>query len=80
MVVSPRTAFFSPYEVVSASEAVGRVCAEMICPYPPGVPVLSPGERITEAAMNALQQAKTSGVRIAYVADQSLATIKVLPR
>ena len=80
VVVSPRTAFFSPYEVVSASEAVGRVCAEMICPYPPGVPVLSPGERITEAAMNALQQAKTSGVRIAYVADQSLATIKVLPR
>ena len=79
VVVSPREAFFSSYEVVPASEAVGRISAEMICPYPPGVPVLSPGERITQAALDALFAARNSGVRIAFVADPTLTTIKVLP-
>ena len=62
-----------------AAEAVGRVSVEMICPYPPGVPVLSPGERITEAALGALFQARDIGVRIAFVADPTLKTLKVLP-
>lgn len=79
VVVSPRDAFFSDYEVVSAANAVGRVSAEMICPYPPGVPVLSPGERITQAALDALFAARDSGVRIAFVADPTLSTLKVLP-
>jgi arginine decarboxylase len=79
VVVSPREAFFSKYEIVPAAEAVGRVSAEMICPYPPGVPVLSPGERITQAALDALFSARDSGVRIAFVADPTLATLKVLP-
>jgi arginine decarboxylase len=79
VVVSPREAFFSSYEVVQAKDSVGRVCAELICPYPPGVPVLSPGEKITQQAFDALMGAKESGVRIAFVADPSLSTIKVLP-
>ncbi|MEY3999736.1 MAG: hypothetical protein RLZZ626_91 [Actinomycetota bacterium] len=79
VVVTPREAFFSAYEVIDSADAVGRVCAEMICPYPPGVPVLSPGERITEAALNALFEARDIGVRIAFVADPTLKTIKVLP-
>ena len=80
VVVTPREAFFSSYEVVDSADAVGRVSAEMICPYPPGVPVLSPGERITEAALNALFEARDMGVRIAFVADPSLKTLKVLPK
>ena len=79
VVVSPRDAFFSAHEVVSADAAVGRVCAEMICPYPPGVPVLSPGERITRQALDALFAARDSGVRIAFASDPSLQTFVVLP-
>lgn len=79
VVVTPREAFFSDYEVVAAKDAVGRVSAEMICPYPPGVPVLSPGERITEAALSALFEARDMGVMIKFVADASLKTLKVLP-
>ncbi len=79
VVVSPRAAFFSDYEVVDAADAVGRVSAEMICPYPPGVPVLSPGELITEAALAALFAARDSGVRIAFVSDPTLQKLKVLP-
>jgi lysine decarboxylase len=79
VVVTPREAFFAGYEVVEAAQAVGRVSAEMICPYPPGVPLLSPGERITQQALDALFQARDSGVRIAFVADPTLKTLKVLP-
>lgn len=78
VVVTPREAFFAKHEVVASADAIGRVSAEMICPYPPGVPVLSPGERITEAALGALFSARDSGVRIAFVADQSLETLRVL--
>jgi arginine decarboxylase len=80
VVVTPREAFFSDYEVVDSADAVGRVSAEMICPYPPGVPVLSPGELITEAALGALFEARDMGVRIAFVADPTLKTLKVLPK
>jgi lysine decarboxylase len=78
VVITPRDAFFAPYEIVDAKDAVGRVSVELICPYPPGVPVLSPGERITQGAMNALIDARDSGTRIAFVSDRSLATFKVL--
>ena len=53
-VVSPREAFFADNETVPASAAAGRVSAELIAPYPPGVPVLAPGELITAAAIESL--------------------------
>src|SRR6266705_722486 len=46
-VLAPREAFFAANETVSAARAVGRVSAELIAPYPPGVPVLAPGELVT---------------------------------
>jgi lysine decarboxylase len=52
----------------------------MICPYPPGVPVLSPGERITQQALDALFEARDTGVRIAFAADRTLETFVVLPK
>lgn len=77
-VVPPRQAFFSPTETIPMADALGRVCAELIAPYPPGVPVLGPGEEITPAAVAALQQARGAGIRIAYAADPTLATIRVM--
>ena len=46
-VLDPRDAFFARPVAVPAHEAVGRVSAELVAPYPPGVPVLAPGERVT---------------------------------
>jgi arginine decarboxylase len=77
-VLDPRSAFFAPAETVAASAAVGRVCAELVAPYPPGVPVLGPGERITSAALSSLQAARADGARIAYAADPTLATLVVI--
>ena len=74
----PREAFFARQETVGADLAVGRVCGELVAPYPPGIPVLAPGELVTEATLTALQAARSAGVRIAYAADPTLATIRVL--
>ncbi len=77
-VLAPREAFFAPNETVSAAAAVGRISAELIAPYPPGVPVLAPGELITAAAVTALREVAADGGRIAYAADPSLATFQVI--
>lgn len=75
---SPREAFFSGTETVSIHQAIERVSAELICPYPPGIPVLLPGERITPAAIEFLQQVSRVGGRISGCSDLSLQTLKVV--
>jgi arginine decarboxylase len=79
-VLAPREAFFAPNETVPAAVAIGRVSAELIAPYPPGVPVLAPGELITAAAVEALREVAADGGRIAYAADPSLQTFQVIAR
>ena len=80
MAIPPREAFFSPNETVVADVAVGRISAELVAPYPPGIPVLAPGEVITADALAALRAARAQGGRIAYAADPSLATFQVITK
>ena len=51
--VPPREAFFAPRERLPLRRALGRTSAELVAPYPPGVPVLAPGERVTEEVLGA---------------------------
>ncbi len=74
----PRQAFFADSAAVPIEHAIGRVSAELIAPYPPGIPVLAPGEEITTEVLTALEQARGTGVRIAYAADSSLTTLRVV--
>lgn len=76
--VTPRAAFFAPAEIVAIGAAVGRTSAELIAPYPPGIPAVAPGERITDDVIAALHRARAAGVRIAYAADPTLATLRVV--
>lgn len=76
--MSPRAAFFAPHESVPADQAVGRVSAELIAPYPPGIPVLAPGELVTEDLVAGLRAVAADGVKVAYAADPTLATIEVV--
>ena len=78
VVTSPRAAFFALHEAVSVEAAIGRTSAELVAPYPPGIPVLAPGERVTAAAVDALRAALAHGTRVAYAADPSLATLRVV--
>ncbi|MGJ5675078.1 MAG: aminotransferase class I/II-fold pyridoxal phosphate-dependent enzyme [Nostochopsis sp.] len=76
--VSPREAFFAATEALPILETTGRVCAEIICSYPPGIPVLMPGEVITQPALEYLQQIQAMGGFISGCADSSLNTITVI--
>ena len=76
--MSPREAFFSPHETVSVKDAIGRISTEIIAPYPPGIPVLVPGEEITKRTIEELRAARRAGVRIAYAADSTLETFQVV--
>ena len=74
---SMRTAYFANTEMVAAEMAAGRISADLIAPYPPGVAVVAPGEVLTEEIVNGLATSKAAGVRIAYATDSTLTTYRV---
>ncbi len=76
--MSPREAFFAAREAVPARAAIGRVAAELVAPYPPGIPAIAPGELVSAELLDALREAGTAGTRLAYCADSSLATVQVV--
>ncbi len=78
--LTPRQAFFAPSETLSITQAVDRISAELVCPYPPGIPVLLPGEQITEDAIANLQQILAAGGMISGCADSTLETLRVVKR
>jgi len=74
---SIREAFFADTEFVKAADAIGRISADLIAPYPPGVAVVAPGEVLTEQIVHGLAATKAAGVRIAYTSDPTLKTYRV---
>jgi arginine decarboxylase len=76
--VTPRDAFFGPAEDVPVKAAAGRVAAEMITPYPPGIPVVLPGERLTEPVLRYLVTGLAAGMNLPDASDPHLETIRVV--
>jgi lysine decarboxylase len=76
--ISMRDAYFAKTEMVSAANAAGRISADLIAPYPPGVAVVAPGEILTLQILEGLKASKDAGVRIAYATDATLATYRVV--
>jgi arginine/lysine/ornithine decarboxylase len=74
----PRDAFFSPFEDIDATDAVGRIAAEQITPYPPGIPAILPGERINQEVIEYLLSGLKAGMTLPDPADPSLKTIRVM--
>ncbi len=58
IVLTPREAYYAPKRTVSLEEAQGKVAGEMVAPYPPGIPLIYPGEIITEEIHQALKRCK----------------------
>ncbi len=77
-VIPPRDAFLGPGETVPASEAIGRISCEAVAGYPPGVPVLLPGERITADVVDYLQELTAVGARLHGAADPTFNTVRVV--
>ncbi|WMX44017.1 aminotransferase class I/II-fold pyridoxal phosphate-dependent enzyme [Streptomyces roseicoloratus] len=76
----PREAFFGEAEHVAARDVVGRISAETISPYPPGVPAVTPGEVINAEVVEYLRSGVAHGLLIPDAADPSLETFRVVAR
>jgi arginine/lysine/ornithine decarboxylase len=74
----PRDAFFGTTEQVCRRDAVGRVAAEILTPYPPGVPAVAPGEVITAQVLDYLATGVAAGMLVPDAVDSSLATLRVV--
>ena len=78
LVVSPREAFLGEADAVEVDAAVGRISCESIAGYPPGIPALLPGERITAELVAYLRELVAAGARLHGAGDPSFRTIHVL--
>jgi lysine decarboxylase len=77
-VMPPRDAFFASVEQVAADDASGRIAAEQITPYPPGIPAVVPGERLNDTVVEYLRSGMAAGMNLPDPADRSLATFRVV--
>ncbi|NYV74353.1 aminotransferase class I/II-fold pyridoxal phosphate-dependent enzyme [Streptomyces sp. UH6] len=76
--IRPRDAFFGNVDHVPADRAAGRVAAETITPYPPGVPAVAPGEVITQEVVDYLRSGVAAGMLLPDAADPELETFRVV--
>ncbi|MEV6843552.1 aminotransferase class I/II-fold pyridoxal phosphate-dependent enzyme [Actinoplanes sp. NPDC051411] len=74
--ITPREAYFADTEQVA--DPVGRISAEMISPYPPGVPAILPGERFDAAVVDYLRAGLAAGMTLPDASDPSLKTFRVV--
>ena len=77
LAMTPREAFFGPQEVVPADDAAGRVAAESLAAYPPGIPNVLPGERLTAETIQYVRRALDLGGSLRGASDRRLRTIRV---
>jgi len=76
--LSPREAFFAPSVALPLAECAARVSAEMVTPYPPGIPVLGPGEAISAEIVAYLHEGARAGLKVHGPEDRSLRTLRVV--
>ena len=76
--MSPQEAFYAEKESVPLEESVGRVCSEFVMCYPPGIPILAPGERITGEVLEYILFAKEKGCQMTGPEDPLIHRLNVL--
>lgn len=77
--LTPRQAFFAPVQTLPLDQAIGQLSGETLCPYPPGIPLILPGEVITAAAIDTLLQIRQAGGKITGCTDTTLAHLAIIP-
>ena len=76
--MTPRDSFFAPSTALPLARCAGLVSAEMVTPYPPGIPVLGPGEEISDEIVAYLQEGATVGLKVHGPEDRTLRTLRVV--
>jgi arginine decarboxylase len=77
LAMTPREAFLGPQEVVAFEQAAGRVCAESLAAYPPGIPNVLPGERLTPETLDYIAESVGHGGQVRGGSDRELKTLRV---
>ena len=75
---SPQEAFYAPKKSLPLRETEGMVCSEFVMCYPPGIPILAPGERITKEILNYIEYAKAKGCSMTGPEDPDILHLNVL--
>ena len=75
---TPREAYFAEKEAVPFAKAQGRIAAEMAAPYPPGIPLICPGERYSKEVLELMRAYQSDGCEFHGPSDASLKTLYVL--
>lgn len=78
VVAAPQEAFYAEKESLPIEETAGRVCSEFVMCYPPGIPILAPGERITDEILAYVRYAKKKGCQMTGPEDMSLRRLNVM--
>ena len=78
LVMIPREAFLGPQEIIPAVDSVGRVAAESLAAYPPGIPNVLPGERLTVETLDYVRRALEAGGSLRGASDRELRTIRAV--
>ena len=78
MVTSPQAAFYSEKISLPLRESEGHVCSEFVMCYPPGIPILAPGERITAEILDYIEYAKAKGCSMTGPEDPEILRLNVL--
>lgn len=80
VVCTPREAFYAPKRSLPLTDCIGEVCGEFVMCYPPGIPILAPGEAITPQALEYIEYAKAHGSSMTGTQDLTVSSIQVLDR
>ena len=75
---TPRRAFYADKTSVPIEQAAGRICTEFVMCYPPGIPILAPGERITSQIIDYIEYARTKGCSMTGPEDPEINRLNVL--
>lgn len=78
LAVSPQAAFYADKESLPIDETEGRICSEFVMCYPPGIPILAPGERITRRILDYISYAKEKGCSMTGPEDAEIERLNVL--
>jgi len=78
VVLSPQEAFYAAKRSIPLKDSAGMVCSEFVMCYPPGIPILAPGERITQDILDYIEYAKVKGCSLTGPEDPEILNINVL--
>ena len=78
VVMTPQDSFYAETESLELTKAEGRVCGEFVMCYPPGIPILAPGERITKEIIEYILYAKEKGCSMTGPEDEKIVRLNVL--